>query len=78
MTHRVHTSTRVRICDEVDADSPEDAARQVKWSLDLAGFPNRLTDNETDMSVQAGTGSMVENLRDSHMPAKDHDFVFTR
>lgn len=26
----------------------------------------------------AETGSMVENLRDSHEPAKDRDFVFTR
>jgi hypothetical protein len=24
------------------------------------------------------TGAMVENLRDSHEPAKDRDFVFTR
>ena len=26
----------------------------------------------------AETGSMVENLRDSHEPAKDRDFVFAR
>jgi len=26
----------------------------------------------------AETGAMVENLRDSHEPANDRDFVFTR